>query len=111
METYYYFILPIVLLLLFFLFRSFFTGRKNIPGELFTQALKNENSGHFEEAVATYKNALQEVQKGHFHDTHLENMIVEKLRVLNTAIEYQKNFHCDRQLQGSKNGTGGILPA
>ena len=66
--------------------------RKNIPVRLFAQALKNENSGHFEEAVINYQNALDEVKKVRFHGD-LENRIVAKLKVLNTVIAYTNNSH------------------
>jgi hypothetical protein len=81
-----------VLLLLFFLLRSFYIRKKNVPGELFAEALRNENSGQYEQAVVNYTNALNEVKKARFRDSDLKNKILEKLKVLNTAIEYQKNF-------------------
>jgi hypothetical protein len=92
MTTYYYILSPIMLLLLFLMLRSYFLRKKNLPGQLFAEALRNENSGQYEQAVVTYTNALQEVQKARFRDSHLKNKILEKLKVLNTAIEYQKNF-------------------
>jgi hypothetical protein len=93
MPIYYFILLPIVLLLLFYLLRSFFLRKKNIPGALFAEGLRNENSGQFEQAVLTYTNALEQVKKARFRDSHLKNMILEKLKVLNTTIEYEKNFH------------------
>jgi len=65
--------------------------KKNISIELFSKALKNENSGHYEEALVTYKNALNEVRKIRFHSS-LKDKIIEKIKVLNTYIEY-KNSH------------------
>jgi hypothetical protein len=67
--------------------------QKDIPAELFAQALKNENSGHFEEAILTYEDALSKVNNSRFRSHSLKNRIMDKLKVLHTAIEYQKNFH------------------
>ena len=82
-----------MLLLLTFLFiRSFILSKKNIPSRLFVEALKNENSGHFEEAMITYESALGEVKKIWFHSS-LKNKIIDKLKVLHTAVEYKNNLH------------------
>jgi hypothetical protein len=68
-----------------------FIGKKSIPVELFSEALRNENSGNYKEAIATYENALKEVQKIRFPDNNLRKSIIQKLKVLNTAINYQDN--------------------
>jgi len=89
----YYYIFPAIALLIGVLISWFFIlKKKNIPVRLFTQALKNENNGHFEDAVVTYECALAEVKKIRFHND-LEKKIVEKLKVLNMMIEYDKNCH------------------
>jgi hypothetical protein len=93
MTIYYYILSPIMLILLFLLIRSYLLRQKSLPGQLFADALRNENSGNYEQAVVTYNNALQEVKKARFRDSHLKNKILEKLKVLNTTIEYQNNFH------------------
>ena len=82
-------------LIIIFLFRQFVLQKKNVSGELFAEALRNENSGHFEEAVLTYQNALDEVKKTRFH-SNMESKIVQKLKVLNTVIEYTNNSHFTR---------------
>jgi hypothetical protein len=91
MPFYYYFFLLIAISLIFLVIRSLVLRRKNISIELFAKALKNENSGHYEEAVAAYESALNEVKKTRFHNS-LENKIIEKLKVLHTCIEH-KNAH------------------
>jgi hypothetical protein len=63
----------------------------NVSVELFAKALKNENSGHYEEAVIIYENALSEAKKNRFHNS-LKHKIIEKLKLLHTCIEY-KNDH------------------
>ena len=90
MQLYYYLFPAITLLLVAPFVRFFILKKKNIPVRLFAQALKNENNGHLEEAVITYECALVEVKKIRFH-TELKKKIIEKLKVLNMMIEYDKN--------------------
>jgi len=70
---------------------SLFLKKKNLPVELFVEGLRYENNGHFDEAIINYENALSEVKKNRFQED-LENKIIQKLKVLHTIIEYQKNF-------------------
>ena len=74
---------------------SIFAKKKSLPVKLFIEAQKNENDGHFEEAVVTYNFALDEVKKIRFHGS-LKNRIIGKLKVLHTAIEYKENLHFGR---------------
>ena len=70
---------------------SFFLKKNDLPVELFVEGLKNENDGHFDEAIINYENALSEVKKHRIH-SNLKNRIIQKLKVLHTIIEYRKNF-------------------
>ena len=90
MQPYYYILLTIALVIVIIISRFLILKKKNTPVRLFSQALKNENNGHFEEAVVTYEYALTEVKKIRFHK-ELESKIIEKLKVLNMMIEYDKN--------------------
>lgn len=93
---YYYYVYPAIVLSAAFLFaRYVMQKRKNISFRLFSEALKNENSGHFAEAVITCQNALDELKKTRFHGA-LENKIVAKLKVLNTVIAYTNNARFTR---------------
>ena len=92
MPFYDYFFLLIVLSIIILLIHIFVLHRKNIPVELFVEALRNENNGHFEQAVLTYEIALNEVNKIRFHST-LKNKIIQKLKLLHTVIEYKNNLH------------------
>jgi hypothetical protein len=76
--------------------RSYFLRKRNIPYGLFLDALKNENSGHLEEAVTTYENALKEAEKVSFH-SDLKNRITGKIKLLHTIIDYQNNLHFSRR--------------
>jgi hypothetical protein len=84
--------LPFIMiaLLITSLISSIFLRKKNLPAELFTEGLKYENDGHFDEAIINYENALSEIKKNRSH-RDLENRIIQKLKVLYTISEYQKN--------------------
>jgi hypothetical protein len=90
MPVYNYFFILVILSIIILLILFFVVRKKNIPVELFVEALRDENNGHFEEAVITYKTALNEVNKIRFHST-LKNKIIQKLKLLHTVIEYKNN--------------------
>ena len=90
MQFFYYIILFLVLSTIFVLIRHFSLRKKNVPIQLFIAALKDENSGNFEEAIITYENALKEVKKVKFNNA-LKLKIVEKLKLLHTVIDYNNN--------------------
>jgi len=74
-----------------------FLKKKNLPVELFTEGLKYENDGHFDEAIINYENALSEIKKNRFH-RDLKSKIIQKLKVLYTIIEYKKNIQFTRKI-------------
>ena len=76
--------------------RWFVTHKKNVPAELFAEALRNENRGDYEAALIAYENALHEVKKSRFYSHSMKNNIVEKLKVLNTVIAYKNNSQTAR---------------
>lgn len=80
----------VMLFLLFLLSRLFIQRTMIIPVRLFHAALKNENEGRFEEAELGYRSALNEVKRKKFQSKKLRNAIVEKLKILNTVIEYNQ---------------------
>ncbi len=90
MLFYYYILLLMMLSVAVAWIRSVILRKKNVPVELFMKALRNENSGQFEEAVNTYENALSEFKKMRFH-RNLKNKIIEKIKLLRAIIEYRKN--------------------
>lgn len=64
-----------------------------MPYKLFTEGLRNENKGEYEEALKAYGNALTEVKKSKFYSNGMKNKIIEKLKVLNTVVDYKNNSH------------------
>jgi hypothetical protein len=85
-------VLSIIILSIILLIHLFNLRKKNIPVGLFVEALRNENNGHFEEAVINYETALNEAKKIRFNNT-LKGKITGKLKLLHTIIEYNNNLH------------------
>lgn len=70
-------------------------GKKNNSVKLYSKALKDENSGHYKEAIIAYKDALKEAEKVRFQ-RNLKNKIIGKLKLMQTIIEYEKCCHFTR---------------
>jgi hypothetical protein len=78
-------------LLITALARAFIYWRNNIPVGLYLKALRDENSGHFEEAVTCYEAALSQCEGLKFQRA-FKNKIIGKMKLLHTIIEYNKTF-------------------
>jgi len=93
--------LPFIMiaLLITSIISSLFLKKKNLPVELFSEGLKYENDGHFDEAIINYENALNKVKKNRFH-RDLKSKIIQKLKVLYTISEYQKNIQFTHKIAG-----------
>ena len=65
--------------------------KKSSSAKLFHAALQDENSGEFASAIIQYETALNEAEKNGF-DEHLRSRIIEKLKVLHTITEYEKDM-------------------
>ena len=85
-----------MLIIIILAIRSYILGRNNLSGKLFTEALRNENSGLFEEAVIVYENVLKVAVKRRYPGNKFRQMIVGKIKVLNTAIDYRNNLQFSR---------------
>jgi len=71
--------------------RAFIYWRNNIPVGLYLKALRDENSGHFEEAVTSYEAALSQCDGLKFQRA-FKNKIIGKVKLLHTIIDYNKTF-------------------
>jgi hypothetical protein len=91
MTFYQYLISIMIIALIIFVINSVFLKKKNLSDQLFLEGLKQENNGHFEEALINYENALDEVKKSNNH-SDLEIEIKQKLKVLHTIIEYKNSI-------------------
>ena len=65
--------------------------KKSNSVKLFHAALQDENSGEFASAILQYETALNEAEKNGF-DEQLRSRIIEKLKVLHTITEYEKDM-------------------
>ena len=94
--------LPFIMIafLIAFIISSIFLKKKDLPVELFVEGLRFESDGHFDEAIINYENALSEVKKNRFHGD-LKNRIIQKLKVLYTISEYNKNIQFTRKIAGN----------
>ena len=92
-----HFMIPV---LIFFIRRLIL--RKSVPGKLFAEGLRNENSGFFETALLNYQRALSEVNKSLLTGSHFKTTIIEKLKVLHTVIQYKNGFNSGTQEQGER---------
>jgi len=97
MLIYPYLIFFTVLILIILLVRAIVLRKNIIPGKLFAEALRKENSGHFEDAIITYQNALDETKKIRFNTNTRKNIIIEKLKVLHSVLKYRNGFQPERQ--------------
>ena len=104
MKLFQYLPFIMIALLITSVISSIFLRKKNLPAELFTEGLKYENDGHFDEAIINYENALSEIKKNRFH-RDMENRIIQKLKVLYTISEYQKNIQFTHKIAGNNFNT------
>jgi hypothetical protein len=58
---------------------------------LYVKALRDENDGHFEEAIAAYETALVQCRKIRFQGV-FRNKIIGKVKLLHTIIEYNNSI-------------------
>jgi ferric iron reductase protein FhuF len=97
MGNYYILLLIIPAAILFLLARHFIGKSKGNAVSLFKAALKEENTGRFEAAIIQYELALQEAEKKGF-DKSLRLLISEKLKVLHTITEYEREMYVHPQV-------------
>lgn len=71
--------------------RSMLNKQRNIPTGLFFVALRNENNDYYEQALINYEIALVEVCKTQYQKS-LKHKITDKIKVLQTVIEYNSNL-------------------
>lgn len=89
-------ILPAAFLFLF-LVRKFSGKPKDSAVILFKAGLKEENTGRFQAAIVQYELALEQAEKKGF-DKSLRRLINEKLKVLHTINEYEKEMHVQSKM-------------
>ena len=91
MTSYYSLLLIVPGVVVFLIVRYFVERSKHQVVALFKTALKEENTGRFEAAIKQYELALHEAEKNGFNRS-LQLLINEKLKVLHTINEYEKEM-------------------
>lgn len=91
MTSYYSLLLLVPASVVFLIIRYLVEKHKERVVSLFKTALKEENTGRFEAAIKQYELALIEAEKNGFNRS-LQLMINEKLKVLHTITEYEKEM-------------------
>ena len=64
--------------------------KSHITIGLYVKALKDENSGHFEEAITGYEIALAQCRRIGFQRA-LKNKIIGKVKLLHTIVDYNNS--------------------
>ena len=64
--------------------------------QLYSEGMRHENAGDYDLAIHDYEDALNEIVK-HKQDKEFANKIVQKIKILRTTIDYEKNFHTDQE--------------
>ena len=82
-----------------------FFAKKNSHTELYSEGLHNENDGHYDLALHNYENALSEIKKLRL-DKKFYDKIAKKIKILQTTIDYEKNFRLTTT-QNNKSETAG----
>jgi hypothetical protein len=82
------FIAIIILSFIIFLIAHY---KKTSHTELYKQGVRNENDGHYTIALQNYEDALSEVRKLKM-DNKFGKKIAERIKILQTTVDYEKNF-------------------
>jgi hypothetical protein len=86
-----FYILFLIVTGVIFLASFVYFRKKSVAVELFSLGIRNENCGRYEEAVTSYETALDECLKNRSRGD-LKNKIIQRIKVLQTVLEYNKNF-------------------
>jgi hypothetical protein len=90
-----YLLLFIMLIVLFFSIVLISYYKKNGHTELYREGARNENEGHYKLALQNYEDALTEIRKLKL-DNKFGEKIVQRIKILRTLIDYEKNFETGR---------------
>jgi hypothetical protein len=65
--------------------------KNNSHTELYKEGVRNENEGRYSTALQNYEDALLEIRKLKM-DNKFSEKIAQRIKILQTTIEYEKNF-------------------
>lgn len=80
------FLIILIAVILFITFK-----KRNDHTELYSLGVRNENDGNYSQALRNYEDALKEVRKLKL-EKHFGTKIAERIKILRTTIDYEKNF-------------------
>lgn len=95
MPFYYYIFLLVAISIITVSILFFKSLKKNTFELLFNEGLKQENIGHFHEAIIIYERVLNQLSKSN-SKRKFKAKIVDKIKVLHTVIEYENYFRTKR---------------
>ncbi|MCG2615135.1 hypothetical protein LZZ85_12620 [Terrimonas sp. NA20] len=82
-------LIPVFILLTLYLFWLRPLRKKNNSVRLFNIARKSENNSSFQQAIGEYETALDEIKRTG-NNIQLRTRIMEKIKLLNTVLQYQR---------------------
>lgn len=88
MSPYLYGFFFVLICAVLFIVRRLARKRRNTPDMLLAEALRYENNGIYDKAVASYQAALEKIKKIR-SQRMLHSKISQKLKVLHTLMEYE----------------------
>jgi hypothetical protein len=71
--------------------------KKNSHTQLYKEGVHNENEGDYKLALQNYADALIEIRKLKV-DNKFGHKIEERIKILRTLIDYEKNFQTGRRV-------------
>ena len=86
-----YFLLFIVLIVIALVAIVFILHKKNSNTELYSEGVRNENNGLYNQALHNYTDALNEARKLNI-DNKFRVKIAQRIKILRTTIDYENNF-------------------
>jgi hypothetical protein len=69
--------------------------KKNSHAELYKEGVRNENDGHYMQALQNYEDALSEIKKLKL-DNKFGAKIAQRIKILRTFVDNEKSFQIGR---------------
>ena len=91
MIIFYTILSAIILSILLYIVRTVIKKKRQTSFSLYVKALKDENSGNLDAALANYKSAYAEATKTRFQE-NMKERILNKMKVLHSMKGYNKQF-------------------
>lgn len=91
MIIFYTILSAIILSILLYIVRTVIQKKRQTSFSLYVKALKDENSGNLDAALANYKSAYDEATKTRFQE-NMKERILNKMKVLHSMKGYNKQF-------------------